>query len=163
VHDRAVGRLGPEDPIGPGALHRAGQPCATCHAASGPAESDFSVAGTIFASPGGLVGVEGARVELVDATGASPPAASPVVTNCVGNFWVKRATWDPVFPIRVTVTKGNTRREMKSDIGHSASCTDCHAIGANPLVKAGPVTMFPSGDPEGPPTGCAVDPDRSKL
>ncbi|MDB4935004.1 MAG: hypothetical protein JWP87_1976 [Labilithrix sp.] len=118
------------------------------------------MAGTIFAAPGGLVGVEGARVELVDSAGTSPP---PVVTNCVGNFWVTRGAWDPVFPIRVTVTKGSTRHEMKSDIGRAASCADCHATAvADPLVKTGPVTLFETSDPEGPPKSCPVNPDRSQ-
>jgi cytochrome c553 len=162
VHDHAVDRLGPEDPIGPGALHRAGQPCATCHGATGPATSDFSIAGTIFAGSGALVGVEGARIELVDATGASPPAG-PIVTNCVGNFWVERSAWDPIFPIRVTVTKGDTHRVMKSDIGRAASCADCHAAAvSDPLVKTGPVTMFETSDPADPSKSCPVSPVRSQ-
>lgn len=160
VHDQAVERLGAEPPIGPGALHRPGQPCGTCHGASGPAETDFSVAGTIFAGPGSLVGVEGALVELIDAAGTSPPAASGVVTNCVGNFWVRRSSWNPVFPVRVVVSRGETHRPMNSEIGRAASCADCHAKAvADPFVQTGPVTLFASADPAGPPQKCPVDPN----
>jgi cytochrome c553 len=162
VHERAIEKLGAEDPIGPGALHRAGQPCGTCHGPSGPATTDFSIAGTIFAGPGSLVGVDGARIELIDAAGTRPPASAPVMTNCVGNFWIKRSVWDPVFPVRVTVAKGDTRREMKSDIGRAASCAECHAkSSADPFSKTGPVTLFPAADPDGPTKSCPVNPDAS--
>jgi cytochrome c553 len=159
VHDRAVERLGAEDAIGAGALHRAGQPCATCHGAQGPARTDFSIAGTIFDSPTSLVGVDGARVELVDAAGTSPPASSSLVTNCVGNFWVARAAWDPVFPVSVVVVKGDARRVMQSPIGRAASCADCHATTTSaPLTKVGAVTLFGGADPVGPSRACAVEP-----
>lgn len=162
VHDRAVERLGAEDPIGPGALHRAGQPCATCHGPSGPAATDFSIAGTVFAGPGSLVGVGGARIDLVDAAGTRPPVSTPITTNCVGNFWIARSTWDPVFPVHVIVSKGDTRREMKSDIGRAASCADCHAkTSTDPFGKAGPVTLFPDADPAGPSKTCPINPDAS--
>lgn len=160
VHDDAVARLGPEGPMGAGALHRPGQPCATCHGPAGPASSDFSVAGTVFAAPGSLVGVEGARLELVDATGSSPPQATSLVTNCVGNFWVRHSTWDPIFPVRVVVVKGDTRRAMQSDIGHDASCAGCHAKAvSDPLAQLGPVWLFETADPAGPPRICPVDPN----
>lgn len=134
VHDRAVERLGPEGPDGPSPLHRAGQPCATCH-------DDFSVAGTVFDGEASTVGVEGARIHLVDALGTSPPHVKPVVTNRAGSFFVRRSDWSPVFPIRVRISKDGSETVMKSDIGRAASCADCHAPPGSPagLTKDGPV------------------------
>lgn len=143
VHDRAVEALGPEGPEGAGPLHRPGSRCALCHnATNGPASSDFSVAGTVYAGPTNLTPVEGARIHLVDALGTSPPALSPVLTNAAGNFWVERSEWNPVFPVRVKVTKDAAETIMKSDIGRAASCADCHDAKvppSSPFAKDGPV------------------------
>ena len=68
-----VEKLGPESSEGPSAYHRAGEPCATCHQLGGSADTDFSMAGTVFAAPGDRVGVGGVSVELVDSAGTSPP------------------------------------------------------------------------------------------
>jgi mono/diheme cytochrome c family protein len=161
VHDRAVEALGPETTNGASGFHRAGQPCATCHGAFGPATSDFSVAGTIFAGAGpSLVGVEGATIELVDSRGTSPPVGKPVVTNCVGNFWVQRADWDPTLPVRVKVKKGDVEKTMDGVIGRAASCADCHQVHpASALTKVGPIIMFDGEDPAGRPKNCPVDPE----
>jgi hypothetical protein len=159
VHDRAVERLGPETPNGPSGFHRAGQPCATCHQADGPADTDFSVAGTVFASTTSVVGVDGATILLVDSAGTSPPASKPVVTNCVGNFAILRSDWDPAFPVLVRVTKNGTTRTMNTSIGRAASCSDCHVTKpADPLSKVGPVTLFAAADPAAPKNECPVDP-----
>jgi hypothetical protein len=160
VHERAVERLGEEHAGGPSAFHRAGQPCATCHnAKDGPASSDFSVAGTIFDRRSALVGVDGATVEFVDSAGTSPV---PVGTNCTGNFWIPRSLWNPVLPIvTVRVSKNGVRREMKSLIGGTASCADCHqaTIPLDPLTKIGPIFLFDEGGPPAAPTpSCPVDP-----
>ena len=159
VHDRAVESLGGETGDADG-FHRAGQPCATCHnAKSGPATSDFSVAGTVFATKTALVGVDGVRVELIDAAGTSPP---PVTTNCAGNFWVARSTWDPVLPIAsVRMTKDMTTRTMRSPIGQTASCADCHQPKSPPddaLSKLGAVFLFDGPNAPLPPANCPVNP-----
>lgn len=159
VHDREVERLGPETANGPSGFHRAGQPCATCHQADGPADTDFSIAGTVFASGSSLVGVDGATVQLVDAAGTSPPASKPVNTNCVGNFAILRSDWDPAFPVLVRVTKNGITRTMNTSIGRAASCSDCHVTRpADPLSRVGPVTLFEGADPSGPKKDCPVDP-----
>jgi hypothetical protein len=160
VHDRAVERLGDETAAGPSEFHRAGQPCATCHnAKNGPAQSDFSVAGTIFAKRSSLVGLDGATVELVDSAGTSPV---PVGTNCSGNFWIPRSRWNPVLPIvSVRVSKNSITREMKSPIGGTGSCSDCHAsqLAPDPLTKLGAVFVFDEGGPPPlPAASCPVDP-----
>jgi cytochrome c553 len=146
--------------------HRAGQPCLLCHQKGGAADTDFSVAGTVFASPGTLVGVEGARIELVDANKTSPPVDKPVVTNCVGNFFVKRSDWDPAFPIAVRVSKGSLSRTMRSSIGRAGSCADCHKAEIplkNPFGSVPQVFLFgDDGDPAGKSKNCDRDPDLSR-
>ena len=159
VHDRAVERLGPESANGPSGFHRAGQPCATCHQADGPATTDFSVAGTVFANTTSLVGVDGATIQLVDAAGTSPPATKPVLTNCVGNFAVLRSEWDPTFPVLARVSKNGVTRTMNTSIGRAASCSDCHVTRpADPLTRVGAITLFAGADPAGPRKDCPVDP-----
>lgn len=162
VHDRAVERLGDESARGADEFHRAGQPCATCHnAKNGPAHSDFSAAGTVVAARTSLVGIGGVRVELVDSAGTSPP---PVTTNCVGNFWIPRQSWDPILPIvSVRLTKGPSTRPMKTPIGGAASCADCHQpslVAEDPLSKVSAVYLddkLAAGlDPADP--ACPVNP-----
>ena len=143
--------------------HRAGQPCALCHQAGGVASTDFSVAGTVFASPDSLVGVEGARIDLVDANKTSPPLASPILTNCVGNFFVKRSDWDPAFPIAARITKGGVSRTMQSQISRAASCADCHKAAIplpDPFSKVAHISLYGTdGDPSGKSKTCDRDPD----
>ncbi len=143
VHDHAVERLGPESVRGTGPLHRAGQSCGTCHGPLGPARQDFAVAGTVFVSATSWEGASDATVDLVDSRGSSPSSLQPIVTNCAGNFWVARSDWAPVFPVRVKVTKNGVERVMKTVIGGSASCADCHeARISNPLARLGAVALF---------------------
>jgi len=161
VGSKAVDALGPESANGPSAFHRAGQPCGTCHVQGGAADTDFSIAGTVFAGPDALVGVAGATIDLVDAAGTSPPLGAPVVTNCVGNFYVLRSDWNPAFPVEVRIRKGEVTRPMVSPIGHAASCADCHKKKVvNPLTSVGHVYLFDDGrDPAGPSVGCPISPE----
>ena len=160
VHDRAVDKLGDETGNAD-EFHRAGQPCATCHnsKSNGPADTDFSVAGTVFATPKTLVGVEGVIVEITDSAGTSPP---PMKTNCVGNFWTPRGTWDPVLPIvKVKMTKDKTVRPMLSPIGQAASCAECHqakVYASDPLSKLGAIYLFDGPAVPPPPANCPVNP-----
>jgi len=121
------------------------------------------VAGTIFAGPNSLVGVDGARIDLVDANKTSPPLATPIITNCVGNFFVRRSDWDPAFPLSVRVTKGGTSRTMSSQISRTSSCADCHKAQVplvDPFSSLGPIYLFgPDGDPAGKAKECDRDPD----
>ena len=135
THDRAVERLG-ESSAKEDGLHRAGQPCLTCHGKDGPADSVFSIGGTI-------TGATGVKVEMVDSVGTSPPAFA---TNCSGNFWVPAATWTPVFPIvSVKLSKDGVTKAMESVIGGAGSCADCHQTNPNPLAKVGPVVFEGDG------------------
>ena len=134
VHDQAVTALGPENPQVPkGQYHRAGQPCTTCHGPEGPAQTQFSVAGTIFwqpyAQPGGQnqgeLGANNALVSIVDSLGKQ----FQVVTNCVGNFWTTSAAFNPAFPIKVAVysPEGKAALPMFSQISRAGSCAECHS------------------------------------
>ena len=159
----AVDKLGNETSgVDKGEFHRAGQPCGTCHQEGGPASnSPFTVAGTIFAQPLRQVGVEGVEIRMTDADGTKHTAK----TNCVGNFFVKSAEWQPKFPILVEVAKNNVRRSMRSAIGRDASCAGCHTPeleAADPFSQIGHVYLF-SADEPGSPEGaadCKVDPKR---
>src|SRR5256885_5077120 len=70
VHDARVDALGPEiDGVPRGPLHRRGQPCLTCHGGSGPANTELSVAGTVFATPEvGAPPLAGVTVSIYEAT-----------------------------------------------------------------------------------------------
>lgn len=146
VADRAVERLGPEGPEGPSAMHRPGQPCTACHA--------YSISGTVFAGPTSNVGAQGVRVLLVDALGTSPPASKPVVTNRVGNFWVTKEEWQPVFPVKVKIAKGAKEVVMRGEIGRSASCATCHETTPSlttPFTRDGRIWFTESPTAEGDP------------
>jgi hypothetical protein len=140
VHDDAVEALGPERRgVRPGPNHRPGQPCLTCHGAAGPAEPEFSVAGTVYLARGVLEPVSAVTVHLEDATGATRDPRS----NEVGNFYVGRTDWAPVFPVKVTLRDpradtANGEKKMETLIRESASCADCHrgADGAADHVPA---------------------------
>ena len=123
VHDAEVNALGPEiNGVPQGEYHRAGQPCAVCHSNDGPAKTTFTMAGTIFYGPNTNIGVAQTNVVMVDALGTSYTAN----TNCVGNFYVTPAEWNPAFPVKVELIGLGNTRGMVSHIGREASCSNCH-------------------------------------
>jgi len=131
VHDQEVAALGPEDPSIPkGEYHRAGQPCTVCHGPEGPAQTTFSVAGTIFWNPyegttgaTGVTGANGAIVSLVDSYGSQ----YQIQANCVGNFWVSPALYNPSFPMLAAIgIQGETNTSMFTQISRSGSCAVGH-------------------------------------
>jgi hypothetical protein len=136
VHDLQVRSLGGEDPAIPqGEFHRAGQPCVACHQASGPANTTFAFAGTVFANDGKdkIIGVENVFIDLIDANGIPPQV--DVKTNCAGNFFVAPSDWDdpqpgappgPQFPVRVMIRRDGPPQRMVSHIGREPSCNRCH-------------------------------------
>jgi hypothetical protein len=133
VHSNAVNALGPEvDGIPQGEYHRAGQPCLTCHGPDGPANKQFTMAGTVFYGPAATappVGIGGVTVTLEDDTGSENSTA---VTNCVGNFYLTADDWPghPQFPVLVTIAAGQgsslQSQSMQSHVGRTGSCADCH-------------------------------------
>jgi hypothetical protein len=154
VHQAQVDALGGETsgvPRGP--YHRAGQPCTVCHGSEGPASTQFTVAGTIFAGPDARVGVDGAEVLFVDSLGSSPPPGA-AVTNCVGNFFLTTDTWNPAFPIRVAVASGQSVQQMVGHIGRQGSCAFCHK---DPRGLDSPGHVF-AGVMAAPAAACPVNP-----
>jgi hypothetical protein len=173
VHDQAVQALGPENPqIPPGQYHRAGQPCTVCHGPEGPAQTQFSIAGTVFGNPyiqeqangpTGSVGYNNAFIAIADDNGQIAP---PIYSNCVGNFWATPAAFTPAYPILVQVyPAGQTTNPqvMFTQIGRAGSCAECHAdppnfnaVGHVYIDGKGPTAY--AGDSE-----CPVEPDLSQL
>jgi hypothetical protein len=140
VHDDEVEALGPEKRgVRPGPNHRPGQPCVTCHGERGPAEPQFAIAGTIYLARGVLEPAAGVNVHLEDVTGATRDPRS----NEVGNFFVGKTDWSPVYPITVTLVDpradedGGTKT-MVTKVRAEGSCADCHrgAEGAPDLMPA---------------------------
>jgi hypothetical protein len=134
VHDQEVAALGPENPQVPrGQYHRAGQPCTVCHGPEGPAQTQFSIAGTIFWEPfvqasgtnQGELGANNATVSLIDDLGATIQVSS----NCVGNFWVTPAVYNPAFPVLAKIfAEGTTYSgDMFTQISRAGSCAECHS------------------------------------
>lgn len=129
VHDADVEALGPEKRgVRPGPNHRPGQPCVTCHGDRGPAEPEFAIAGTIYLARGVLEPVAGVTVHLADATGATREPRS----NEVGNFFVGKTDWDPVYPITVELRDPRSDgrggvRPMETLVRAKGSCADCHS------------------------------------
>jgi hypothetical protein len=126
VHDNEVSALGPEAPgVATGPLHRPGQPCLVCHGGSGPASTQFAVAGTVYqAQYGAGVPQNGASVTVVDANGSQASAT----TNAAGNFYVLQSQWAPTFPVHVpAVAYGADSAYMTTHIGRDGSCAICHS------------------------------------
>lgn len=133
VHDEAVADLGPEAPGVPqGPLHRPDQPCLVCH-------GDMSVAGTVHAVLGYAAPLANVTVTLTDAQDAGASAT----TNDAGNFYIEKATWQPVFPLHATIALGNVNVVMNTEIGRNGSCADCHVAPAT-RISAGLVYLVPN-------------------
>jgi len=128
VHADAVAQLGPEvNGIPEGPLHRAGQPCTTCHGGVGPGEPDFAFGGTIYAVKGRPEPSVSTTVTVTDAFGDKRVA----LTNEVGNFWVTTDQWKPQFPLKVLLEGDGVRREMGTLIGRDGGCGVCHRGGGD--------------------------------
>ena len=123
VHTDAVAALGAEqNGERPGPVHRAGQPCLTCHGGRGPASFELSVAGTIYATRTGTAALAGVQVTVQDATGSK----RVLQTNQVGNFYVSKPEWDPVYPLFVRLDFGGKKKVMQTRIGGEGACAFCH-------------------------------------
>ncbi len=170
VHDDAVSALGPEAAnIPQGQYHRAGQPCVVCHGPEGPANTQFSIAGTVFFGPANSsapVGVGNVTVQLED----DSQSKFSVTTNCVGNFWVKPSDWNPAFPVLASIA-GNPegtmlQQTMVSHIGRDPSCGDCHQYptNLNYYQTPGLIHLSPMDDPKytGDPS-CPASPTPAGL
>jgi len=130
VHDNAIAALGPEAPgVRQGPLHRPGQPCLLCHDGATGDPQRFTVAGTVFETPGQLVAAPTATVALIDAHGSG----KQLTTNAAGNFYATPSQYDPTFPIQVTVqgASGQTVHMQTLIAGNrtvepDGACASCH-------------------------------------
>ncbi len=137
VHDDAKAALGGEAPgVSPGPQHRPGQPCLVCHdgAAFGGAPR-FTIAGTLYETPGGKVPVEGATVVVTDVR----DAGARLSTNSVGNFYAHATDYDPTFPVIATVVgpQGQVVKMQTLILGNGSiepngACASCHFDPAGP-------------------------------
>jgi hypothetical protein len=132
VQDREIEALGGEcSDIPESEYHRPGQPCVLCHGQYEKDSPRMSIAGTIFATKSSATPVEGAEILLTDANGSSPPG--PVLTNCIGNFFIEDDAWTPAFPIHAEIVCPNPddmdeprRLVMGTRISRDGSCAGCH-------------------------------------
>jgi hypothetical protein len=123
VHADDVASLGPEAPGVPeGPTHRPGQHCTTCHGGDGPGDPQWSVAGTIFAVRGQPAPEVNAVVTVTDARGK----VVKLTTNSVGNFYVSKDNFDPVYPLKVQVDGEGITSTMTTNIGRDGGCGACH-------------------------------------
>lgn len=128
--DVRIDALGEEKSgVEPGEFHRPGQPCVLCHSTYYGAEPEMSVGGTIYATPKQDIPVAGVRVTMIDAQGD----ARTVTTNCIGNFFIPKESWDPLFPLHAEIefdvpgTEGLEKRAvMATRINRDGSCAGCH-------------------------------------
>ena len=148
VHAREVAALG-DDPSGQhnGPTHRPGQPCLVCHGGLGPGRPDLSVGGTIYRSAATTQALSGAIVTLTDAQ----KTIHQLTTNRTGNFLVDASSWQPVYPMLVSVSYGGVSIDMKTHVGRDGSCADCHTDPAS-AASAGHVYLVadPATFPGGP-------------
>lgn len=127
VHDEAVAALGSERRgVREGPNHRPGQPCRTCHGGQGPGDPEFVIAGTVFLARDLREPLSGSRIEVTDATGAVRGTTS----NEVGNFYIGRDSWSPVFPVTVLLrdprTEENGVKKMETPMQRNGDCASCH-------------------------------------
>jgi hypothetical protein len=140
VHEDAVQALGSEDSsVPPGPLHRPGQPCVTCHGGSGPAKTQFSTAGTVYAQDKSSKPAAGAVVIIEDVTGAT----YTTTTNSAGNFYIPLSAFEPHYPVsvsQVSSADGSQNQAMATIINRDGSCADCHSNPRGPTSQ-GPVYL----------------------
>jgi hypothetical protein len=134
VHSHLVDSLGGEAPGVPeGPLHRPGQPCVACHGHLGPADTIFSLAGTIYQDATMTSKVlPDATVHFEDLNGKTYDTA----VNCAGNFFVMDDDYHPAWPVWVTIGYGffggmQFTHPMTSPVYREASCAMCHVDNGN--------------------------------
>ncbi len=136
VHDNAKAALGGEvDGVPHGPLHRPGQPCIVCHDGALGDPPRFTIAGTLYETPGAKVPVEGATVVVTDVN----DAGARLETNSAGNFYAHATDYDPTFPVIATVVgpQGQVVKMQTLILGNGSiepngACASCHFDPAGP-------------------------------
>jgi hypothetical protein len=126
-HRDEVDALGGEtNGVGPGPLHRPGQPCRACHGGMGPGKPEFPIAGTVYANRDKGAVKEGVMVTITDVTGDTRTLTS----NQAGNFYISIDDWSPTFPVNPKLAfpglDPKTQTQMQTPIGRNGGCGFCH-------------------------------------
>jgi hypothetical protein len=143
VREQAIAALGPETAeVGPGPLHRPGQPCLLCHDSTGGRRPDFSVAGTVYALADGDTPLNQIEVRMIDAD-RRPFTA---LTNCAGNFYVAPVEYSPHYPLWVTLAAEGQTIDMESPVYRDGSCATCHTDPKSPSSAGRVFLLVDAGD-----------------
>jgi hypothetical protein len=160
VPQAIIDDLPAEDPGGPSATHRAGQPCLQCHSTYGEALPQLVIGGTVFKEDpmtGNLLPAPHVRVEVYDSAGDFRVACS----NAAGNFSIEKSNWEKItFPLKSFVGNdhtGNATRRMRSIIGREGSCANCHKL-SGPAHDSPGVIIVDEGEEDQGTETCATVP-----
>lgn len=113
----------PVDRTAPGPTMRPGEQCLSCHRSDGQASRvPWTAAGTVFRSATSTAdeGVEGATVEIVDATGK----IERLTTNSVGNFYTRTPLTKP---LQMSITYQGKTAKMPRPLDAEGACNACHS------------------------------------
>jgi mono/diheme cytochrome c family protein len=150
IEDDLIEAQGPEVAgLEEGAFHRYGQQCFACHGGYGPGP-EMAFAGTLFATPDDDIPVQAATITITDATGDT----RATVSNCAGNFYVLKESWDPVYPLRAEIecilptddpdaVPERRRNVMATRINRDGGCNSCHQKGPANADSVGQLYCMP--------------------
>lgn len=117
-----------------------GQDCMLCHVATGIAPGrQWSVAGTVFASPTAEVDAGLQDAEILVSDSATPPKTLTLRSNSVGNFYTAESLLQP---IHVAIQYGGQRYQMQES-PPTGACNLCHAITTTATGKTVPIASPP--------------------
>ena len=120
-----------------------GQDCLACHSMGARASyRPFTLAGTVFGSPGDLpdAGVSGAQVLVVDGNGK----ALTLTSNAAGNFYTEEALQFPLQSLEIQKGAARMAMNLSPSLVPPAinSCNLCHN---QPPAFAAPGRLFVPG------------------
>lgn len=151
VEDALIDAQGDEvEGLEEGPFHRYGQDCFACHNGYGEGP-EMAFAGTVFATPNDDIPVQAATITITDATGES----RATISNCAGNFYILKESWDPVYPLRAEiecilpsadpdVAPEIRRNVMATRINRNGGCASCHTRGPANADSVGQLYCLPA-------------------
>jgi len=92
-----------------------------------------------FADPNDVTPANGVSVDLLDSQNRTFVAT----TNVAGNFFVRVEEWQPVYPMKVSITANGVTTNMTADVGRNGACASCHF---DPVGPASPGHVYTSTD-----------------